>query len=406
MLGFKEDFDAWRATLTPEEKELVTEQANGEFNKKYRKSDRFKQDLPEEKVKSFAKVLGKFFDAEAEDYKKELEQKTPDYDGLLKKSGGKMMDFSLKNKIIEIDRDAERRYQFASMKITQAQEKGEKFMQSSPLVEKWFLENDNQEQHDQLVKVIEFMSEAKKDPNCSPEAKAYIEQWEKQGIPPVGEKFEVTLPQVLTRQTHTLKVMMDQETNALEKNHTKEEVDNFVSGGDYLKVQAGVWKHIVEGYVKARDEVEGDVQHMKKFFKSQETAPKDRTKADIMKAFWAELPKYTDKPVPPLDEELLADLAQMPAVLGDQEYMHNWGYADKLYKSEAIDAFGQKYLLGVFETKEEAAKAFSDWNEEYEKARAEMKVEMEQWGKQEQARLDKDTSGRDRIKAVLEEARR
>eukprot|EP00421_Protoceratium_reticulatum_P014637 CAMPEP_0168382430 /NCGR_PEP_ID=MMETSP0228-20121227/13391_1 /TAXON_ID=133427 /ORGANISM="Protoceratium reticulatum, Strain CCCM 535 (=CCMP 1889)" /LENGTH=35 /DNA_ID= /DNA_START= /DNA_END= /DNA_ORIENTATION= len=35
-----------------------------------------------------------------------------------------------------------------------------------------------------------------------------------------------------------------------------------------------------------------------------------------------------------------------------------------------------------------------------------MKAEMEQWGKQEQARLDKDTSAQDRIKKVLEEARR
>merc|ERR1712084_61774 len=129
------------------------------------------------------------------------------------------------------------------------------------------------------------------------------------------------------------------------------------------------------------------------------------TKADILKEIWAELPKVSDKPVPPLDEEMLAELAEEPAII-EGEFKHSWGTADKLYKSEAIDAFGMKYLLGVFETKDEAQKAFADWNNEYEKARVSMKADMEQWSKQENARLDKDPSGRERIKAVLEEARR
>merc|ERR1712050_806098 len=120
---------------------------------------------------------------------------------------------------------------------------------------------------------------------------------------------------------------------------------------------------------------------------------------------WAELPKHLGKPVPPVDEELLAELEEVPAVQ-EGEFRHSWGTADKLYKSEAIDAFGMKYLLGVFETKEEARKAFDEWNTEYEAARVEMKEELEQWGKQEQARLDRDTSGKERIKAVLDAARR
>merc|ERR1712176_240369 len=53
------------------------------------------------------------------------------------------------------------------------------------------------------------------------------------------------------------------------------------------------------------------------------------------------------------DEEFLAELEQIPAVR-DGEFRHIWGTADTLYKSEAIDSFGQKYLLGIYETKEEA----------------------------------------------------
>merc|ERR1719190_219096 len=161
---------------------------------------------------------------------------------------------------------------------------------------------------------------------------------------------------------------------------------------------------VSDNYNKAREEIEESNEKMKEFFRSQKEMP-GKTKADVLKEIWAELPKYSDKPVPPLDEEMLAELAEEPAVI-EGEFKHSWGTADKLYKSEAIDAFGMKYLLGVFETKDEAQKAFADWNAEYEQARADMKVEMQEWSKQENARLDKDPSGRERIKKVLEEARR
>ena len=34
--------------------------------------------------------------------------------------------------------------------------------------------------------------------------------------------------------------------------------------------------------------------------------------------------------------------------------------------AEAIDSFGNRYLLGVFENKADAEKAFDSWNKEYE----------------------------------------
>merc|ERR1740129_1492781 len=104
MRGFKEEFDAWRASLSPEEQTMIQSQAEGVFNKKFRKSDEFKKNLPEEKVQAFTKILEKFFDAEAEDYKKEEEAKSPDYEGLTKKAGQKQMDFSLKERVVEVNR--------------------------------------------------------------------------------------------------------------------------------------------------------------------------------------------------------------------------------------------------------------------------------------------------------------
>merc|ERR1712050_719705 len=170
------------------------------------------------------------------------------------------------------------------------------------------------------------------------------------------------------------------------------------------EIGARTINYLQEKYISARDEVEKDVETMKAFYRSQKDMP-GKTKADVLKEIWEEIGKVSDKPVPPLDEEMLAELAEEPAII-EGEFKHNWGTADKLYKSEAIDAFGMKYLLGVFETKDEAQKAFDDWNSEYEKARGDMKAQLEQWGKQEQARLDRDTAGQERIKEVLENAKR
>jgi len=137
MRGFKEDLEAWRSSLTAEEQELVQKQATGEFNKNFRKSDACKKVLLEEKVKSFSKILGKFSDAESEDYMKEAEAKVPNYYRLLEKAGDKELDFALTNRIAEIDRDADRRYLFATRNIEKAAKKGELYPQSSPMMEPW-----------------------------------------------------------------------------------------------------------------------------------------------------------------------------------------------------------------------------------------------------------------------------
>ena len=87
-------------------------------------------------------------------------------------------------------------------------------------------------------------------------------------------------------------------------------------------------------------------------------------------------------------------------------FKHNWGTAEKLYKSEAIDSFGNKYLLGVFETQKEAEKAFDEWNKEYEQAGADVKESLSGWAKQQEAALAEDQDEIDRLRKSLEEARR
>lgn len=86
------------------------------------------------------------------------------------------------------------------------------------------------------------------------------------------------------------------------------------------------WKKagdLVSKYYQAREEVEKDVEGLKKFFRSQKDMP-GKTKADIVKQIWAELPKHMSTPVAPLDEEMLSELAKVPAVV-EGEFKHNWG---------------------------------------------------------------------------------
>merc|ERR1712151_1458739 len=208
---------------------------------------------------------------------------------------------------------------------------------------------------------------------------------------------------VMVNQLHHVGQRMKKELDEYAKDKDEEHMKDIYEN-KMPEIGARTIKHLTEKYTSARDEVQTEADNMKAFFRSQKDVP-GKTKADVLKEIWAELPKITDKPVPPLDEEMLAELAETPAVI-EGEFNHTWGTADLLYKSEAIDAFGAKYLLGFFDTKAEAEKAFADWNGEYEQARADLKVEMAQWSKQEQARLDKDTSGADRIKQALDEARR
>merc|ERR1719334_2997220 len=154
-------------------------------------------------------------------------------------------------------------------------------------------------------------------------------------------------------------------------------------------------KDIVEGtdgYYEAAEYVEQGIQDFKDFFK--EVPDPSRTKADMAKDLWKALPELTGKELPPLDEELLAELAQIPGSYpGEKPFI--WGTASKLYRT-----------LGIYETKEECVEAFKIWDDTYKAVRKEKAQEMVEWNKQANARLAKDPEGRERIKKVLEEARR
>lgn len=70
MHGFKEDFDAWRQSLTEDERQLMKRQTMGEYNRKYRKSEEFSKELPEEKQQALTTILQRYIENEMEEDKK------------------------------------------------------------------------------------------------------------------------------------------------------------------------------------------------------------------------------------------------------------------------------------------------------------------------------------------------
>merc|ERR1719401_532111 len=198
--------------------------------------------------------------------------RVPEYDGLVKKKAAGGMDFSLRSKIYEINRDADRRYAFATQNVNSAIEKGEKFPQSSPLQEIWGIKNDDQASHDEALKVIEFFKKAVADPSCPEDAKPYMQHWIDKGIPAVGEDFELLLPQVMVNQADWLYQTL---YAAQEENKANMTESAFADWQKKVvpEVFAKVMGKLQTDYKGARDLVQKQADMQKAFFRSQKERP-------------------------------------------------------------------------------------------------------------------------------------
>merc|ERR1712039_807704 len=192
---------------------------------------------------------------------------------------------------------------------------------------KWGIVNNNTEAHEKVKATFEFMKVVAEEPDCPPEAKKYIEEWLKEGVPAMGENFELLIPQVPMQQIAFLRQIIKDGLEEMVEKDGEEQAQKWADE-NLKKLEADVMKRIIDNYVAARDEVQQDADNLKKWFRSQKEMP-GKTKADVLKDLWAELPKYSEKPVPPLDEEMLAELALEPASgeVGDPEQQHRGAQA-------------------------------------------------------------------------------
>ena len=75
--------------LLEEARDHLSEEMLKESAKKFRTTNTFNMTLPNEKPQNFSQVLVKFFKAEPANCQQVIANKTPDYEGLLKKTGDK-----------------------------------------------------------------------------------------------------------------------------------------------------------------------------------------------------------------------------------------------------------------------------------------------------------------------------
>merc|ERR1719343_1122023 len=180
------------------------------------------------------------------------------------------------------------------MKIKAAEREGKKFPQSSPLLEKWGLLNNDTKSHEYIKQTFKIMEELSKDANCPPEAKKYIEEWLKEGVPAMGENIELAIPQVLMQQFMFMRATIKKDLETMVEQDGEEKTKKWMEE-NLKELEGGVMEQLIDNYVTARDDVQKDADDLKKFFQSQQDKP-GKTKADVLKELWAELPKYSDKP--------------------------------------------------------------------------------------------------------------
>ena len=130
------------------------------------------------------KVFGKFFDAEAADYKKEVAAKVPNYNWFLEMAGDEVLDFNMTNNIAEIDRDADRWYAFATRQTKELAEKGPDVSPDLADAGGVGVKNDDAESYEALKKLVE---EVKKSKGSS----------EVTEVLPMGKNFNFVLPMQL-----------------------------------------------------------------------------------------------------------------------------------------------------------------------------------------------------------------
>merc|ERR1712060_126947 len=112
-----------------------------------------------------------------EDYEKELASTMPRPPSVLDKALEKEFEFKLTHRIVTIDRDAERRYRFAMTRNTLLQAKGEEGLgESSPMKERWAIQNDDAESHAGLEHLHKIAKEIAEDKECPPELSKQIKE--------------------------------------------------------------------------------------------------------------------------------------------------------------------------------------------------------------------------------------
>ena len=205
---------------------------------------------------------------EKDDYKKDAGVKTPDYNALQNKAAQVSYDFGLKKRVVELDRDADRRWMFASGKMREAEKNGEFASDSAAMEEAFALSKE------QAQAVHDFITKAMKASSFPAEKKAEVEKLLKEN--PVSDNFKVNFPRVMHERASEIGAELQKMFEDHAANHSEAEVQKLKE--EQLPKMFEKLGELQEKYYEARAEIESDVQALKKFFKSQKKSA-GKTKA-------------------------------------------------------------------------------------------------------------------------------
>ena len=204
-----------------------------------------------------------------EDYKKEAEQRAPDYNALQNKAKLVSYDFGLKKRISQLDRDADRRWMFASMKARIDEANGKEPVDSAPFEDAYKMPKPIME------KVHKFLTEANK-LSSEPEIEKLLKE------NPPSDDFKIQLPRVLHEKIASKAAEAAKDYEDFAANHSEAEAKEYTGAHDnFMKAV----EEIMGPYYEARKANEKKVEDLKAFFRSQK-APPGKTKADVVKEIW------------------------------------------------------------------------------------------------------------------------
>lgn len=407
MKGFAEEFNAWKSTLSADEAKQIAEQAQLAMDKKFSKTDEYTADLPEEKQAALTQLLGKFVevkDGEVEGKDLEAAPVRPEYDALTKLMGdgsNQKRVFSLENHIVEIDRVAERRYQYAlGREDVLKQRDGIEMYPSSPSVEQVKFTLDDKTRP-AMKKALEVAAGIKVPEEI--DATKFKEELKKLSDA-VADPSKTAV--VLGQSAAVEELMRMNLQKALNATAEGMKADGTYKGDDTweketkLDVTIDLFNDIFTKWSASNAEVGLAADSYKNIYSNIEKETK-KTKADVLKEVWAGM-KAIGEEFPPLDEDMLTELAKESAT---PDFISPWGTADKLWKSVAVDRFGAKYLIGIFETQEEAKMAYAEWKKEYDSNFGVREEEYKSKTKIAASEEKTDAAAKDKIRNVLKEAR-
>ena len=119
----------------------------------------------------------------------DADQRTPDYDALKNKAALVSYDFGLKRRVVEIDRDADRRWMYASMRARVEEAEGKEPSDSAPFEDLYKFSKETAET------VHKFIADANSASSAPAGLKKDIEKVLKENPP--SDDFKVRFPRVL-----------------------------------------------------------------------------------------------------------------------------------------------------------------------------------------------------------------